>query len=79
MEVIKSNIYNGKEAQLILDDDGITVNIKYDGKIIASSGNNTWNNMKDDEAVQDCILDIHVQEYIAESTTDKTLEAMLNI
>lgn len=79
MKIIKTAIYDNKVAQLVLKDDGVTVDIIYDGKVISSSGGNTWNNMKDDEAVQECMLYIHIQGYISESTNDKTLEAMLSI
>lgn len=46
MKIIKKLIYNGKEANLILLDDNITIDIVYDNKTLSSSAGAIWKNIK---------------------------------
>lgn len=65
MTVIRSKSIQGKTAQMILCDDG-TVEVHYGKETIFSSGNHTWNNMKDEEWLIDGVINIVVQSYLEE-------------
>lgn len=46
MKIIKKLIYNGKEANLILLDDNITIDVVYDNKTLSSSAGAIWKDIK---------------------------------
>ena len=58
--VIKEKTINNKLAQLILDEDNITVKVIYNGVCIDSSSGNTWNNIKDEDWLQESMIDFAV-------------------
>lgn len=62
MKIVKEKIIDDKLAQLVLLDDNITVNVLYDGVRIDSSGGNTWNNIKDEDWIQETLIDFAVKE-----------------
>lgn len=62
MKIVKEKIIDDKLAQLVLLDDNITVNVLYDGVCIDSSGGNTWNNIKDEDWIQETLIDFAVKE-----------------
>lgn len=74
MKIIKTKSIDNRIAELVLLDDGITVQIIYDNQIISSSGNNTWNNIKDDEWAQEAILELETSSFIKRSKTKALLE-----
>lgn len=77
MKVIKEKTINKKLAQLILEDDNITVSVLYDGNRIDSSAENTWNNLKDEDWIQDAYIDLVVDEVLENKTVDlEFLEAV---
>ena len=62
MKIVKEKIIDDKLAQLVLLDDNITVNVLYDGVCIDSSDGNTWNNIKDEDWIQETLIDFAVKE-----------------
>lgn len=62
MKIVKEKIIDDKLAQLVLLDDNITVNVLYDGVCIDSSSGNTWNNIKDEDWIQETLIDFAVKE-----------------
>ena len=62
MKIVKEKIIDDKLAQLVLLDDIITVNVLYDGVRFDSSGGNTWNNIKDEDWIQETLIDFAVKE-----------------
>lgn len=74
MKIIKTKSIDNRIAELVLLDDGITVQIIYDNQIISSSGNNTWNNIKNDEWAQEAILELETSSFIKRSKTKALLE-----
>lgn len=74
MKIIKTKSIDNRIAELVLLDDGITVQIIYDNQIISSSGNNTWNNIKDDGWAQEAILELETSSFIKRSKTKALLE-----
>lgn len=70
MFVVKEKIIKDKLAQLVLEDDNITVSVIYDGICIDSSGGNTWNNIKDECWIQDAFIDMAVNEFTHEADSE---------
>jgi hypothetical protein len=77
MQIIMEKTINNKLAQLILCDDGITVETVYDGKCIDSSDGNTYNNIKDEKWVQEAFIDSAVADLIDSKTIDPIFEEMV--
>ena len=73
MNVIIEKAIYGKVAQLVLMDDGITVNVVYDGKIISSSAGNTWNNICD-AGMKEEYLDITAEGYAEDAIENDEFE-----
>lgn len=73
MNIIKEKIIDDKLAQLILDDDNITLKVVYEGICIDESAGGTWENIKDGEMIGG-YLDVIVYSYIDKIANDKAFE-----
>lgn len=74
--IIREGVVNNKLAQLVLKDDGITVDILYGGVCIDSSAGGTWSNIKDTDLI-DAYLSMIVDSYIQRISGDKAFEDLL--
>lgn len=74
MKIIKKLIYNGKEANLILQDDNITIDVVYDDKTLSSSSGAVWKNIKNDDWAQEALLAVEVESYLKKKSCKNKLQ-----
>ena len=74
MKIIKKLIYNGKEANLILLDDNITIDVVYDNKTLSSSAGAIWKNIKNDDGAQEALLAVEVESYLKKKSCKNRLQ-----
>lgn len=74
MKIIKKLIYNGKEANLILLDDNITIDVVYDDKTLSSSVGAIWKNIKNDDWAQEALLAVEVESYLKKKSCKNRLQ-----
>ena len=74
MKIIKKLIYNGKEANLILQDGNITIDVVYDDKTLSSSSGAVWKNIKNDDWAQEALLAVEVESYLKKKSCKNKLQ-----
>lgn len=74
MKIIKKLMYNGKEANLILLDDNITIDVVYDNKTLSSSAGAIWKNIKNDDWAQEALLAVEVESYLKKKSCKNRLQ-----
>lgn len=78
MQVIKEKIIKGKPAQLVLEDGETTIKILYDGICIDCIEGTTWENIKDEDWIQEAFIDFAVDEYNDDNEIDSEFLAMVD-
>jgi len=76
MKVIKSIIFDNKEAKLVLLKDNI-LQVLYDDMVVSTHKGHTWNNIKNEPALQLGLLQLEVEVYVKKKQVEEELELLV--
>ena len=76
MKVIKSIIFDNKEAKLVLLKDNI-LQVFYDDMVVSTHKGYTWNNIKNEPELQLVLLQLEVEVYVKKKQVEEELDMLV--